>query len=99
MRGTTVVSPKATVTLRAVPDAPRRALGLVRVSKARDDMISPELQRTAIEDHAARRGHRIVAWMEGLDESASRERSKWWKRLDEVIALVEAHEIDVVLVW
>lgn len=93
------MSPKATVRLHAVPDAPRRALGLVRVSKARDDMVSPELQRTAIEDHAARRGYRLVQWMEGLDESASRDRSPWWRRLEEAVALVEAREVEVVLVW
>lgn len=36
--------------LAALPDAPHRDLTLVRVSEAsgRDDLLSPELQRTAI---------------------------------------------------
>lgn len=87
--------------LAAVPDAPRRGWGLIRVSKARgrEDLISPELQRTAIEDHARRAGIEITAWREVLDESASRDRSGWWPTLDEAVAQVEAGGLDVVVVW
>lgn len=70
--------------LAAVPDAPRRAIALIRVSKARgrDDLISPQLQRTAIADYASRSGIDVVEWVEALDESASRSRSPWWRRLE-----------------
>jgi len=73
----------------------------VRVSKARgrDDLISPELQRTAIEDHARRSGIAIIDWREVLDESASRERSGWWATLEEAIEQVEAGTLDVLVLW
>lgn len=87
--------------LAAVPDAPRRGWGLIRVSKARgrEDLISPELQRTAIEDHARHAGIEITAWREVLDESASRDRSGWWATLEEAVSQVEAGGLDVVVVW
>jgi site-specific DNA recombinase len=87
--------------LAAVPDTPRRGLALIRVSKARgrEDLVSPELQRTAIGDYAARQGIDVVEWVEALDESASRARSAWWARLEQAVGQVEAGERDVVLVW
>lgn len=85
--------------LAAVPDAPRRAIGAVRVSKERDDMVSPELQRAAIEDHCARRGYVIAGWIEGLDESGSQRKSPWWAKLDQGIGQVEAGTADVIVVW
>jgi DNA invertase Pin-like site-specific DNA recombinase/predicted NAD-dependent protein-ADP-ribosyltransferase YbiA (DUF1768 family) len=88
-----------TARLRSVARTAPRVLGLVRVSKERDGMISPEVQRVAIEDAAARRGYTVTGWMEGLDESGSQKRSAWWPRLDQAVAAVEAGEYDVVLVW
>lgn len=85
--------------LAAVPDTPQRGVGLIRVSKERDGMVSPEVQRASIETYAAGRGVEIVAWVEGLDESGSRARSAWWPRLDQAVADVEAGEYDVILVW
>jgi len=85
--------------LRALSDQPDRALALIRVSKERDGMISPELQDTAINDYAARTGRQVVHRMEGLDESGSSRRSRWWAKLDEAVGMVEAGEIDVILVW
>lgn len=85
--------------IRAVPDSPPRALGLIRVSKERDGMVSPQIQRVAISDYAASRGYRIAGWLEGIDESGSRARSAWWPRLDQAIAAVEAGEYDVLVVW
>lgn len=88
--------------LRPVPDAPRRGLGIIRVSKVGDrgdDLMSPDLQRTAINDYVRPRGIRIVDWLEVLDESASQRRSPWWRRLDEAISRVEAGEIDVIVGW
>lgn len=62
-------------------------------------MISPDLQRAAISDYAARAGITDIEWVEKLDESASRDRSPWWKSLDEAVAKVESGQRDVVLVW
>ena len=79
----------------------RRGLGLVRVSKARgrEDLISPELQRSAIETYAKRKGIEVTEWVEALDESGSQERSPWWRTLEGVVGKVEAGDIDVVVVW
>lgn len=85
--------------LSAVPDAPHRAIGLIRVSRERDGMLSPDLQRAAIEEHAARAGIHVIEWMEGLDESGSRSKSSWWARLDAAVAKVEAGDVDTILVW
>lgn len=85
--------------LRAVPQAAPRALGLIRVSKERDGMVSPEVQRAAISDYCAHRGYVIEGWLEGIDESGSRARSAWWPRLDQAAAAVEAGTYDVLVVW
>lgn len=77
----------------------RRGLGLIRVSKERDGMTSPEMQQTAIQQYADAQGIRIVDWVEGIDESGSDRKSAWWPRLDQSIARMEAREIDVIVVW
>jgi site-specific DNA recombinase len=69
------------------------------VSKERDGMISPEVQRVAISDYAAARGYEVTGWLEGIDESGSRAHSAWWPRLDQAVAAVETGEFDVILVW
>lgn len=79
--------------------APRRALALIRVSKDRDGLTSPEVQRHAIEAHAAANGIDIVDWVEGIDESGSRARSAWWPRLDQAIARMEQREFNTIIVW
>lgn len=93
-----------TARLRTVPDAPLRALGLVRVSKIGDrnaeDLISPELQQIAIEDHCARRGYALQRpLIVGVDESGSRRKSKWWAKLDGAVEQLEAGAADVIVVW
>lgn len=85
--------------LRPVPESPERALALIRVSKEREGMISPELQDTAIGDYCARTGLQIVERLEGLDESGSRAKSRWWAKLDAAIGMVEDGSIDVIVVW
>lgn len=89
--------------LRSVPAAPRRAVGMIRVSKvgnrAEADLLSPTLQRTAIEDYAAARGMVVVEWVEAVDESGSHRRSPWWQRLDRVVEQIESGERDALLVW
>jgi site-specific DNA recombinase len=88
-----------TRSLRAVPETTPRALGAIRVSKERDGMVSPDVQRVAIADYCANRGYEITGWIEGLDESGSRAKSAWWPRLDQAVASVETGEHDVIVVW
>lgn len=88
--------------LRAVPTGPLDAVALIRVSKvgARgDDLISPELQREAIQGYADSRSMRITEWIEALDESGSKSGSRWWGRLEQAVSMVEAGTVQAVLVW
>lgn len=89
----------ATSAAHLKPLPQRRGLGLIRVSKERDGMSSPDMQRVAIEQWADAHGVRIVDWVEGIDESGSDAKSAWWPRLDQSIARMEAREIDVIVVW
>lgn len=62
-------------------------------------MASPEIQRSAIESYADARGYDLVDWVEGIDESGSRNQSAWWPTLERSVAAVEAGEYDVLVVW
>lgn len=84
--------------LAAAPER-RRGLGMIRVSRDRDGMTSPEVQRHAIESYAASNSIDIVDWVEGIDETGSRARSAWWPRLDQSITRLEAGEFDTIIVW
>lgn len=87
---------------RAELDGPQRLIGIIRVSREGgrgEQLLSPDLQRAAIREHAARQGREIVDWVEAIDESGSRSRSAWWPRLDSVIERVEAGEVDGVVAW
>lgn len=86
--------------LRAVsPTAPRRAIAGIRVSKEREGMTSPENQRYIIEQFAEREGIEIVEWIEGIDESGSRQKSAWWGRLTYACERIEARAADDFIVW
>jgi len=86
--------------LRGLPrPARRRGIGLIRVSKERDGMISPENQRYAIEQYAERANIHIVDWIEGIDESGSRKKSAWWARIDGGIERVESKDAEVLVFW
>lgn len=85
--------------LRSLPRPHRRGLALVRVSKERDGMTSPEVQRHAIQTYADAHDITITDWVEGIDESGSNIRSAWWAKLDASIARIEAGEADVIVVW
>lgn len=74
---------------------PRRAIGYVRVSQEREEMISPELQRSAIQQWAARTDHRIVDWVEDLDKTGRNFR----RRIMRAIERVENGEADTIGVW
>ncbi|WP_278248980.1 recombinase family protein [Streptosporangium minutum] len=78
-----------------LPVAPR-VVGYVRVSMAREEMISPELQRAAISDYCARRGYHLEEVIEDLDASG---RSFARKGVQRAIEMVESAGIAVVVVW
>jgi len=87
--------------LRAAPERPR-VLGLVRVSKEGgrgERLLSPELQETAIREHAERLAGDVVGIVPAIDDSGSRAKSAWWAKLDAAVERVEAGEIDVIVVW
>ncbi|WP_170285517.1 recombinase family protein [Microbacterium rhizomatis] len=92
------MTPEPTLRLVA-PPARRRGIGAIRVSKAREEMTSPENQRYIIEAFAERENIEIVEWIEGIDESGSSAKSAWWARLSYGCAQVEAHAADVLIVW
>jgi len=62
-------------------------------------MVSPELQDIAIGDYCDRSGYQLTHRMEGLDESGSRTKSRWWAKLDLAVEMVEAGQVDVIVVW
>lgn len=48
---------------------PVPAIGYIRVSTAREEMISPDIQRATIDRNATATGREIVGWIEDLDET------------------------------
>lgn len=75
---------------------PIPAVGSIRVSKAREEMISPDLQRTAINRWAGENGRVIVAWLEDLDASG---RNFVKRNVLLGIAMIEAGEAEEILVY
>lgn len=71
------------------------AIGYVRVSMAREDMISPEIQQSAISGHAERTGRRVIAWVTDLDATGRNFRRK----VQGAIARIEAGEAAEILVY
>lgn len=82
--------------LRAVPAVLVPAVGSIRVSKAREEMISPDLQRSAITRWAAENGRVIVAWLEDLDASG---RNFVKRNVLQGIAMIEAGTAEEILVY
>jgi site-specific DNA recombinase len=82
--------------LNSVPDAPPRAIGYVRVSLAREEMISPELQQQAIKDYCSRRGYHLEQIIEDLDASG---RNFAREGVQAAIATVENAGVSIVVVW
>ena len=85
--------------LSAVPDRPPRAVAYVRVSDEGgrgDDLMSPQIQMTAIRDHCSRRGYDLVEVLEDIDRSG-----RLWKRrqMETAVAMVESGACEVVVVW
>lgn len=81
--------------VQLAPTQPTPAIGYIRVSLAREEMISPELQRQQITTWATRTGHVIVKWVEDLDATGS----NFKRKIMDVIERVERGEAKVVAVW
>jgi DNA invertase Pin-like site-specific DNA recombinase len=73
-----------------------RAIGYVRVSLEREEMISPDIQRAAIEAHCARQGYLLGEVIEDLDRTG---RNFARAGVQDAISRVERGEADVVVVW
>jgi DNA invertase Pin-like site-specific DNA recombinase len=74
----------------------RKAAIYVRVSKAREDMISPEIQVDECRRYADAKGYEIVAIEEDLHKSG-RDFAK--RRIDKMIQAVEDGHYHVIIVW
>lgn len=77
------------------PVALTPAIGYIRVSLAREEMISPELQRTAILSWAGRTRHHIIDWVEDLDMTGR----NFKRKIMQVIERVERGDAKVIAVW
>jgi site-specific DNA recombinase len=74
----------------------RRAVAYVRVSKERDDMISPELQMRAISMFATQEGFEIVKRVEDLDLTGTTFDNR---SVGQVIEDIRQGEYEAVLLW
>ena len=71
------------------------AIGYIRVSMAREEMISPELQRESISKWARRTGHHVVDWVEDLDMTGR----NFKRKIMSAIERIERREARVIAVW
>jgi site-specific DNA recombinase len=69
-------------------------IGYIRVSLAREEMISPEIQKKTISSWAARSGRHIIDWVVDLDRSGRNFRRKVIKAIERIEGR-EAVEIGV----
>ncbi len=70
-------------------------LGYIRVSLAREEMISPEIQKNTIAAWAARSGRCIVDWVADLDRSGRNFRRKVMRAIERI----EAREVREIAVY
>ncbi|MCX5161914.1 recombinase family protein [Streptomyces sp. NBC_00264] len=83
-------------TFRASPENAGEAfIGYIRVSTWKEEKISPELQRTAIEDWARRTGARIIDWIIDLDATGRNFKRKIMRGIEKV----ERGDAAGVAVW
>ncbi len=86
--------------LRVVPDRPPRAVAYIRVSKEGGrgpDLMSPDIQLTAIRDHCARNGYELVTVLEpDIDRTGLLWKSR---RIEDAVQMIEAGEVDVIVAW
>jgi DNA invertase Pin-like site-specific DNA recombinase len=78
-------------------ERPARAVGYIRVSHAREEMVSPEIQEERIVSHCARRGYVYVGSVAGLNRSGRSFRHR--ERIHEAMAMIAEGEADVIVVW
>ncbi|MGW0805243.1 recombinase family protein [Nonomuraea sp. NPDC002799] len=71
-------------------------IGYVRVSMAREEMISPELQTAAIEDYCARKKYHLDEVIPDLDATG---RNFARKGIQQAIERVENAGVSVIVVW
>ena len=74
---------------------PEPYIGYVRVSTWREDKISPEIQRDAIERWATASGKRITEWVEDLDETGR----NFKRKIQHAISRVETRNARGIAVW
>jgi DNA invertase Pin-like site-specific DNA recombinase len=70
-------------------------IGYIRVSTWREEMISPDLQREAITEAAARAGRYVILWVEDPDATGR----NFKRRIMEAIEAVEAGLAMEIWVW
>lgn len=70
-------------------------IGYIRVSTWKEEKISPEIQRAAIEAWAAQTGRRIVEWIEDLDVSGRH----FKRKIQRAITLVKQRTGLGIAVW
>ncbi len=71
------------------------AIGYIRVSTWKEEKISPELQRTSIEDWAKRTRRRIVQWVIDLDATGT----NFHRKIMKAITAIEAGTAKEIAVW
>jgi site-specific DNA recombinase len=71
------------------------AIGYIRVSMVREEMISPQTQRAAIRSCAARKGYAVIDWAEDLDATGR----NFKRKIMNVIARVKDGEAEAIIVW
>lgn len=71
------------------------AIGYIRVSTAREEMISPELQERAIREWADRHDRRITGIVTDLDKSGR----NFKRRVQEAIQAIRDDEAREIIVW
>lgn len=78
------------------PEPRPRVVGYVRVSTAREEMVSPELQQASIEDYCRRKGYQLDEVIADLDATG---RNFTRKGVQRAIEMVENAGVTVVVVW
>jgi DNA invertase Pin-like site-specific DNA recombinase len=76
-----------------------KAFAYIRVSKERDDMISPEIQRDEISRYCVRKGWEVSEWFQDLDLSGRAWDRKKRKGLDDLMDRALAGECDAVVFY
>lgn len=84
------------MTRRVLAKRTTRVVAYVRVSKEREEMISPAVQEDAIRAACARKGYVLVEVIEDLDKTG---RNFARAGVQRAIAMVQAGHADVVMVW